>query len=57
MVVRAEVRVTEIACGFREREQIVQRALLACERDQRKVDTELHVSPSAREVTPVAGPP
>ena len=29
MVVRAEVRVTEITRGFREREQIVERALLA----------------------------
>ena len=50
MVVRAEVRVTEIACGLREREQIIERALLACERDQRKVYTELHVSPSSREL-------
>ena len=46
MVVRAEVRVPEIACRFREREQISERALLARERDQRKVYTELHVSPS-----------
>ena len=56
MVVRAEVRVTEIACGFREREQIIERALLACERDQRKVYTELHVSTSVQDVTPRSPP-
>jgi hypothetical protein len=46
MVVRAEVRVAEIACRFRERQQIVERLSLACDRDQRKVNTELHVGPS-----------
>ena len=49
MVVRAEVRVTEIACGFREREQIIERALLARERDQRKVYTEVHLGHLSRE--------
>ena len=42
MVVRAEVRVAEIAGGIREREQIVERALLALERDQWEVDAEFH---------------
>lgn len=42
MVVRTEVRVTQIAGGFREGDQIIQRALFACERDQRKVYAELH---------------
>jgi hypothetical protein len=31
MVVRTEVRVTEIARGFRECDQIIERTLLACE--------------------------
>ena len=51
MVIRAEVRVTEIASGLREREQIIERALLACDRGQRKVYTKLHFSPSSREFT------
>jgi hypothetical protein len=42
MVVRAEVCVAEIACGFRECEQIIERAMLAGNRDQRKVHTEFH---------------
>jgi hypothetical protein len=42
MVVHAQVRVAQIACGFREREQIVERASLALERDQWKVYTEFH---------------
>ena len=54
MVVRAEVCVTEIARRFREREQVVERALLAHERDQRKVDTELH-SATCHESLYVAG--
>src|ERR1700683_2849674 len=48
MVVRTKVRVTEVACGFREPAQVIERALLACERDQRKMYTELHVSLEVR---------
>ena len=44
MVVHAKVGVAEIAGRLREREQIVQRALLALERDQREVDTEFHAA-------------
>src|ERR1700733_2165592 len=43
MVIRTKVRVTEIPRGLGEHEQIVERALLACERDQRKMDAELHL--------------
>jgi hypothetical protein len=49
MVVHAEVCVTEIVRSFRDREQIIERALLAYERDQRKVYAELHLSHLLRE--------
>jgi hypothetical protein len=47
MVVRTEMRVTEIRCGLGERDQVVERARLARERDQRKMDAELHLNPRA----------
>jgi hypothetical protein len=50
MIVRAEVRVTEIAGRAREREQVIERAFLACDRDQRQVYTELHLGHLPREV-------
>ena len=58
MVVRAEVCVTEIVRRFRERDQVVERALLAHERDERKVYTELHLSHWSREAIrdPIAAP-
>ena len=44
MVVHAKVRVTELVRSFREREQIIQRALLVSERDERKMGAEFHLS-------------
>src|ERR1700683_950199 len=43
MIIRTKVRVTEISRGLGKNEQIVERAPLACERDQRKMNTELHL--------------
>ena len=42
MVIHAEVRVTQVACRLRERDQIAERPVLTGERDERKVGTELH---------------
>ncbi len=46
---RADVCVAEIVRSPRDREQIIERAPLARERDQGKVDTEFHVSHVSRE--------
>jgi hypothetical protein len=48
VVVRADVRVTEIARSLREADEIGERARLARERDQRQVHPQFHPSHGSR---------